>query len=306
MNIDLMLCDPKPSSQYFSQLERASAQSKMQELQDETNKLREKNAALRRQVQSSMQRSMLARKELSQRVAKLQGQVTAYQSQLRKQNLGALKAISDQTAMAVSQPQRNAGIKGELEQARKRLHTLEARLEKRMTQESRLREILPKRFRKSIAKLLRGKMDLPAAALVADGVGASGVRTEIMLPIEGLSTYVFKALFGNRGKLIGPSNLSVDGSSSSEVGKNVDKVRKTLSVSDVESIFRINASREMVVKMGKHGGPPRRYRIELIERGGAAMVITYSPPVQQLKLTSVIEATEVSNSFASLGKNVRM
>ena len=83
----------------------------MQALQDNANKLAEKNAGLRKQVQAGMQRAMLA-EELKQRVAQLEGQVTAYKSQLRKQNLGALKAISDQTAMAVAQPQRNAGMKG--------------------------------------------------------------------------------------------------------------------------------------------------------------------------------------------------
>jgi hypothetical protein len=257
---------------------------------------------------------MLARKELSQRVAQLQGQVTAYKSQLRKQNLGALKAISDQTAMAVAQPQRNAGMKGELEQARRRLQVLEGRIEKRINQESRLREMLPKRFRKSIAKLLKGRMELPAAALVAEGAGATGVRTEIMLPIEGMSPHVFKTLLGRVGKKVGgggggASAAAADpGSSASSSGSSSaqDKVRKTLSVLEVESVFRVSTSREMVVKMGDLGGPSRRYRLELIERGGAAMVLTYAPLVQQLKLTCVVEATEVDTGFAALGKNVRM
>jgi hypothetical protein len=189
-------------------------------------------------------------------------------------------------------------MKGELEQARRRLQVLEGRIEKRINQESRLREMLPKRFRKSIAKLLKGRMELPAAALVAEGAGATGVRTEIMLPIEGMSPHVFKTLLGRVGKKVGGGS---SGSSSAQ-----DKVRKTLSVLEVESVFRVSTSREMVVKMGDLGGPSRRYRLELIERGGAAMVLTYAPLVQQLKLTCVVEATEVETGFAALGKNVRM
>ena len=315
----ILISKPNPSSLFrlkFCQLERASAQSKMQTLQDNVNKLAEKNAGLRKQVQASMQRGMLARKELTQRCAQLQAQVSAYKSQLRKQNLGALKAISDQTAMAVAQPQRNAGMKGELEQARRRLQVLEGRLEKRMNHESRLRDMLPKRFRKSIAKLLKGRMELPAAALVAEGAGATGVRTEIMLPIEGMPPHVFKSLLGKVGKkvrgdgVVSAATAAPDPgtsmSSSSNNGSAPDKVRKTLSVLEVESVFRVSTSREMVVKMGDLGGPSRRYSLDMIERGGAAMVVTYSPLVQQLKLTCVVEATEMETGFAALGKNVRM
>ena len=101
-------------------------------------------------------------------------------------------------------------------------------------------------------------MELPAAALVADGAGANGVRTEIVLPIEGVSHHVFKALLGGVGKKIAGAGTSAaaDPGGASSTNSSMDKVRKTLSVLDVESAFRVSTSREMVVKMGALGGPP--------------------------------------------------
>ena len=64
--------------------------------------------------------------------------------------------------------------KRDLEAARARLAQLEERLERRMREEARLRDALPKRFRKSIGKMLRARMELPAAALVASASGGRG------------------------------------------------------------------------------------------------------------------------------------
>ncbi len=316
------------------QRERAAALEKTQNLQDQVEALKAKNAALRTRARDSLLAQSGIRQQAVKDRAGLEAQVAAYQAQLKKQNLDTLRAMRGQAVAASTLPERNAGTKRDLEAARARLAQLEERLERRMREEARLRDALPKRFRKSIGKMLRARMELPAAALVASasggrggggggggaGGGGGGVRTEVTLQVEGVPPHVFKELLGHRGTVVrdkkrrkteaaaaaaaaggGPD----DGAEAAGSAGVDSKVRKTLSAQDVEQVLRVSTTREVLVHMGE-GVPKRRFVIDVLDRGGVAVVVTYAARSQSLKLTCVCETNEVASAFAALGKNIRM
>jgi hypothetical protein len=257
--------------------ERANAKNNLQELQATIINLEEKNSKLRKHAQLGMLEK-----------AKLQRQVKLLNDQLRKETFGVLKNISDDAAAAVARPQQNASLKDQLESTKGQLEVIQNQWDRKIAQEDYLREKLPKRFKKMLAKTIKGRMVINVAAVVS--AAPINALEDVKFHIENIDDRVYQALFGKCGINVEKK----EGSSGSF---------KILSVRAMENILGVTLSKNLTVQISDIDV---QYRVEILEKPEANdIVLNYNSDARSLKISCKLQTKEVETGIASLGKQAR-
>lgn len=200
--------------------ERAAAQHEKQELGANIVKLEEMNSTLRHKAKDWM----LAKSQLQKQVKQLN-------QQLRKENFGVMKKLNDDAVAAVARPQQNASLKSTLAATEQRLQATEERLERRLALEKERQEMLPRRFKKMIGKLMYASLQVNVAAIATS---EKKVIQMIDFLVEGIDMNVLQTLLARRGKQQESSKSS--------------KIFYTLNIREVEDMLKINTVKQIVVK----------------------------------------------------------
>ena len=200
--------------------ERAAAQHEKQELGANIVKLEEMNSTLRHKAKDWM----LAKSQLQKQVKQLN-------QQLRKENFGVMKKLNDDAVAAVARPQQNASLKSTLAATEQRLQATEERLERQLALEKERQEMLPRRFKKMIGKLMYASLQVNVAAIATS---QKKVIQMIDFLVEGIDRNVLQTLLARRGKQQESSKSS--------------KIFYTLNIREVEDMLKINTIKQIVVK----------------------------------------------------------
>lgn len=254
-------------------------------------KLKQKNAGLRKQAQDAV----IQRSILSTEVKKITSELEIVKKELHKSNVQSLTMINKETNNATINPQKNSEMKQKLKLVENKLVQLEEKDTKRRDLDSHMANVLPKRFKKMIIKQIITQMkDIPNSCL--NGVPGRG---NINITIEGVPEMVFKSIF--KGKSTTSNNL------------NTKKIRIYLTEHDLGTLFDKTFRFEQSILLPK----PRRFIMELVtvkddkcdddDSTGVAMIVTYNLDTFTLKLLGKYTVKEaIGMGLHSLGKNIRL